>query len=231
MRNLHVLFASLFILWLSLGCHRNGKSENPSIAPVRPSVNKEDSSAFKEARKNIVFYGNSLTAGYGVDPSESFPALIQAKMDSLNLPYQVINAGLSGETSAGGNSRINWVLRLPVYIFILELGGNDGLRGIALSETSRNLQSIIDKVKSQYPCAKIILAGMQIPPNLGKTYTSEFRNLFQQLALSNKIILIPFLLEGVGGIPALNQQDGIHPNVPGHKIVAENVWNTLKPLL
>jgi acyl-CoA thioesterase-1 len=231
MRNLHVLIGSFFILGLSLGCNRNGKTETPAIAPIRPSVKKEDSSALKESRKNIVFYGNSLTAGYGVDPSVAFPALIQAKMDSLRLPYQVINAGLSGETSAGGNSRIDWVLRQPVYIFILELGGNDGLRGIALSETSRNLQSIINKVKLKYPSAKIILAGMQIPPNLGKTYTSEFRNLFQQLALSNKIMLIPFLLEGVGGVPALNQQDGIHPNVAGHKIVAENVWNTLKPLL
>jgi acyl-CoA thioesterase I len=146
MRNLHVLIGSLFILGLSLGCNRNGKTENPATMPVQPSVKKEDSSALKESRKNIVFYGNSLTAGYGVDPSVAFPALIQAKMDSLRLPYQVINAGLSGETSAGGNSRIDWVLRQPVYIFILELGGNDGLRGIALSETSRNLQSIISKV-------------------------------------------------------------------------------------
>jgi acyl-CoA thioesterase-1 len=231
MRNLHVLIGSFFILGLSLGCNRNGKTENPANTPVQPSVKKVDSSALKESRKNIVFYGNSLTAGYGVDPSVAFPALIQEKIDSLRLPYQVINAGLSGETSAGGNSRIDWVLRQPVYIFILELGGNDGLRGIALSETSRNLQSIINKVKLKYPSAKIILAGMQIPPNLGRTYTSEFRNLFQQLAFSNKIMLIPFLLEGVGGIPALNQQDGIHPNFAGHKIVAENVWSALKPLL
>ena len=183
-------------------------------------------------QKEISFFlGNSLTAGYGVDPSEAFPALIQAKLDSLKLPYQVTNAGLSGETSAGGNSRIDWVLHQPLYIFILELGGNDGLRGITLSETSKNLQLILDKVKLKYPSAKIILAGMQIPPNLGQKYTSEFRSLFQQLTARNKIYLIPFLLEGVGGVAALNQPDGIHPNVQGHKIVAENIWKVLKPLL
>jgi acyl-CoA thioesterase-1 len=216
---------------LSSGCNHNGKSENRAIAPVQPPVKKADTTENQRPGKNIIFYGNSLTAGYGVDPSEAFPALIQKKIDSLKLPYQVINAGLSGETSAGGNSRIDWVLRQPVYIFILELGGNDGLRGIALPETAKNLQLIIDKVKTRYPTAKIILAGMQIPPNLGRAYTSEFRNLFQQLAERNKIMLIPFLLEGVGGVPGLNQRDGIHPNVPGHKIVAENVWKVLKPLL
>jgi acyl-CoA thioesterase-1 len=181
--------------------------------------------------KNIVFFGNSLTAGYGVDPSVSFPSLIQVKIDLLKLPYRVVNAGLSGETSAGGNSRIDWVLRQPLDIFILELGGNDGLRGIPMSETKKNLQAIIDKVRQKYPTSKIVLAGMQIPPNMGKKYTSEFRTVFQQLAGRNKIYLISFLLEGVGGVPGLNQADGIHPNVQGNKIVAENVWKVLKPLL
>ena len=231
MRKVTVLIAPFFLLWLSLGCNHSEKTENPAPSPVQPSVKKEDSAENTRARRNIVFFGNSLTAGYGVDPSEAFPALIQAKLDSLKLPYQVINAGLSGETSAGGNSRIDWVLRQPLYIFILELGGNDGLRGITLSETSKNLQLIVDKVKLKYPSAKIILAGMQIPPNLGQKYTSEFRSLFQQLAARNKIYLIPFLLEGVGGVTALNQPDGIHPNVQGHKIVAENIWKVLKPLL
>ena len=230
MRYVFVLFAALPALSLSLGCSQKANTENRATTPVQ-KLTKKDSTANKEAKKNIVFLGNSLTAGYGVDPSQAFPALIQAKLDSLQLPYQVINAGLSGETSAGGNSRVGWILRQPVNIFVLELGGNDGLRGIELTETAKNLQSIIDKLKFKYPSAKIILAGMQIPPNLGKKYTSEFRSLFQKLATTNKIYLIPFLLEGVGGIPELNQQDGIHPNIQGHKIVAENIWNVLKTLV
>jgi acyl-CoA thioesterase-1 len=210
-----VIIGSFFMMWLS------GQSQ----------IKKQQAPGTYKVRENIVFFGNSLTAGYGVDPSEAFPSLIQAKINSLKLPYQVINAGLSGETSAGGNSRIDWVLRQPVYIFVLELGGNDGLRGIPRSETTKNLQVIIDKVRRKYPSAKIILAGMQIPPSMGEKYTSEFRAVFQQLAVRNKIYLIPFLLEGVGGVPGLNQQDGIHPNEEGHKIVAENIWKVLKPML
>jgi acyl-CoA thioesterase-1 len=230
MRKEIVVLASLLILSLCIGCNQKEKTKNQAPVPV-PSTAEKSDSAHGSLKKNIIFFGNSLTAGYGINASEAFPALIQAKLDSLKLPYQVINAGLSGETTAGGNNRINWVLRQPVYIFVLELGGNDGLRGIALSETSKNLQSIIDKVRLTYPSAKIILAGMQIPPNMGRTYTSEFRILFQKLASANKIYLIPFLLEGVGGVPGLNQEDGIHPNIQGHKIVAENIWNVLKPLL
>jgi len=219
------------MMLLSLGCNNSGKTNKTGALPVLPETKKEQSVENNETRKNIVFFGNSLTAGYGVDPSQAFPALIQAKMDSLKLPFQVVNAGLSGETSAGGNSRIDWILRQPVYIFVLELGGNDGLRGIPLSETMKNLQLIINKVKQKDSSVKIIMAGMQIPPNMGKKYSSEFKSMFQQLVVRNKIYLIPFLLEGVGGVPELNQQDGIHPNVEGHKIVAENVWKVLKPLL
>jgi acyl-CoA thioesterase-1 len=226
-----IVIVGLLLLMMSLGCNNGGKTEKPPTTPVQPLVKKEQAAKNNEARKNIVFFGNSLTAGYGVDPSDAFPALIQARMDSLKLPYQAINAGLSGETSAGGNSRIDWVLRQPLYIFVLELGGNDGLRGIPLSETTKNLQDIINKVKRKYPSSKIILAGMQILPNMGEKYTSEFRTMFRRLADRNKIYLIPFLLEGVGGVPGLNQQDGIHPNVQGHKIVAENVWKVLKRLL
>jgi acyl-CoA thioesterase-1 len=227
-----IVIIGLFIMILfSLGCNNSVKTEKTGALPVQPQTKKEHSDENIETRKNIVFFGNSLTAGYGVDPSQAFPALIQARLDSLKLPYQVINAGLSGETSAGGNSRIEWILRQPVYIFVLELGGNDGLRGIPLSETSKNLQFIIDKVRQKYSSSKIIMAGMQIPPNMGKKYTSEFKAMFQQLVVRNEIYLIPFLLEGVGGIPELNQQDGIHPNVQGHRIVAENIWRVLKPLL
>jgi acyl-CoA thioesterase I len=226
-----VIIGSFLMMWFSLGCNHKDKTEKPTVAPIQNPVNKEPEPENKGTKKRIVFFGNSLTAGYGVDPSQAYPALIQKKVDSLILPYQVINAGLSGETSAGGNSRIDWVLRQPVSIFVLELGGNDGLRGIPLSETTENLQGIIDKVRQKYPSCKIILAGMQIPPNMGQKYTSEFKALFRQLAIRNKIDLIPFLLEGVGGLPVLNQQDGIHPNVQGHEIVAENVWEVLQPML
>ena len=219
------------MMLLSLGCSQHSKKEEAKSLPVQPGVKKEHPHGNNEERKNIVFFGNSLTAGYGVEPSQAFPSLVQAMLDSLKLPYRVINAGLSGETSAGGSSRIDWILRQPVSIFVLELGGNDGLRGIPLTETSKNLQFIIDKVKGKDSSSKIIMAGMQIPPNMGKKYTSEFKSMFQQLVAKNKIYLIPFLLEGVGGVPDLNQKDGIHPNVEGHKIVAENVWKVIKPLL
>ena len=190
---------------------------------------KETTSVTK--KKTIVFYGNSLTAGYGVSPSEAFPAIIQKRIDSLGLPYKVVNAGVSGETSSGGKTRIDWILREPVDIFILELGANDGLRGTPLSETKKNLQDIIDKVKAKYPNTKLVFAGMEIPPNMGQAYTTEFRNIYTDLAAKNKMTLIPFLLEGVGGEPELNQADGIHPTAEGHIIVAENVWKQLEKLL
>jgi acyl-CoA thioesterase-1 len=223
----------VFLFYISISiiatgsCNNNkqGKSSDHSKADtIVPVV-----SATKV--KTILFFGNSLTAGYGVDPSEAFPALIQNKIDSMKLGYKVINGGVSGETSAGGNGRIDWILRQPVDVFILELGGNDGLRGIPLTETKRNLQAIIDKVKTKYPAAKLVLAGMQIPPNMGQQYAMAFTNLYPGLASENKIVLIPFLLQGVGGDAKLNQQDGIHPTAEGHKIVAENVWNVLKTVL
>jgi acyl-CoA thioesterase-1 len=181
--------------------------------------------------KNIILFGNSLTAGYGLELTEAYPALIQAKIDSLYHPYKVINAGLSGETTAGGNSRIDWILKQPVHVFVLELGGNDGLRGIPLEETAKNLQQILDKVNEKYPDVKLMLTGMRVPPNMGKPYSENFHKIFGDLASSNKIAFLPFLLEGVGGEPGLNQSDGIHPTAEGQKIVAENVWAVLKELL
>ncbi len=182
-------------------------------------------------QKTIVFFGNSLTAGYGVDPTEAYPALIQNTIDSLKLNFKVINAGVSGETSAGGNGRIDWILRQPVDVFVLELGGNDGLRGIPLIETKKNLQAIIDKVKTKYPSAKIMLEGMQIPPNMGQQYATQFKNIYPDLAAKNNTALVPFLLQNVGGDAKLNQQDGIHPTAEGHKIVERNVWTVLKGIL
>lgn len=166
-----------------------------------------------------------------MEPAQAFPALIGQKIDSAGLNYTVINAGLSGETTAGGKSRIGWVLRKPVAVFVLELGGNDGLRGLPLAATRQNLQAIMDTVRQKSPQALIVLAGMQIPPNMGTAYTKEFRELYKQLADKNKLVLIPFLLENVGGIPKLNQPDGIHPNVTGHRIVANTVWQVIKPIL
>ena len=201
----------------------------------KPAANDQNNTAKEPAtvikKKTIVFFGNSLTAGYGVSPSEAFPAIIQKRIDSLGLPYHVINAGVSGETSSGGKTRIDWILREPIDIFILELGANDGLRGTQLSETKKNLQDIIDKVKAKYPDTKLVFAGMEIPPNMGQAYTTEFRNIYTDLAAKNKMSLIPFLLEGVGGEPELNQADGIHPTAEGHIIVAENVWKELQKLL
>lgn len=179
----------------------------------------------------ILFFGDSITAGHGIDENEAFSALIQQRIDSLNWNYKVVNGGLSGETSAGGLRRVDWMLRQPVDVFVLELGGNDGLRGVDLSTTKDNLQKIIDKVREKYPDATIVLAGMQVPPNLGQEYTEEFREMYPELAKENDTELVPFLLEGVGGNKELNQSDGIHPTAEGHKVLAENVWEVLKPIL
>ena len=182
-------------------------------------------------KKVILFFGDSLTAGYGLSTEEAFPALVEKQLNKSSKSVKVINAGLSGETSAGGLSRIDWILRQPIDIFVLELGANDGLRGLPLDQTRKNLQEIIDKVKSKYPRTKFVLAGMMVPPNMGKEYAADFKKIYPELAKKNNATLIPFLLEDVGGIEKLNQTDGIHPNVEGHKIVARNISKILEPLL
>lgn len=209
------------IIILCAGCNNDKK---PAVATGEQRVDSV-------VRKTIIFFGNSLTAGYGLSTTQAFPALVQMKIDSAGLPYKVVNAGVSGETSSGGNARVDWILKQKVDVFVLELGANDGLRGIPLKETRKSLQSIIDKVQMKYPDAKLVLAGMQIPPNMGQDYTTEFRNIYPDLALKNNMKLIPFLLDGVGGEATLNQADGIHPTAEGHKIVAENVWQHLKEIL
>ena len=181
--------------------------------------------------KTILFFGDSLTAGYGLSTEEAFPALVEKKVNETAKRCKVINAGLSGETSAGGLSRIDWVLRQPVDIFILELGANDGLRGLPLDQTEKNLQAIIDKVKAKYPNVKLVLAGMMVPPNMGNDYSTKFQTIYPNLAKKNNATLIPFLLEGVAGNEKLNLPDGIHPNPDGQKIVANTVFSKLKPLL
>lgn len=181
--------------------------------------------------KTILFFGDSLTAGYGLSKEEAFPALVEKKIKKNGKDYKVVNAGLSGETSAGGLSRIDWILRQPVDIFVLELGANDGLRGLAPEATEKNLQAIIDKVKAKNPQAKIVIAGMMVPPNMGPDYTERFRKIFPALARKNDATLIPFLLEDVAGHEHLNLDDGIHPNREGHRVVAANVYKSLAPLL
>ncbi len=181
--------------------------------------------------KTILFFGDSITAGYGLSMEDAYPAHVESALIKKGYVVKVVNAGLSGETSAGGLSRIDWVLRQPIDVFVLELGANDGLRGLPLDQTRSNLQAIMDKVKAKNKEVKIVLAGMMVPPNLGKEYTSEFRNIYPELAKNNKATLIPFLLEGVAGDDKLNIADGIHPNIEGHKRVANNVVGIIEPLL
>lgn len=183
------------------------------------------------APKTIVFFGDSLTAGYGLDPDEAFPALIQRKLESAGKAWRVVNAGLSGDTTSGGLRRLDWILRQKVDAIVIELGGNDGLRGIAPELTRANLQAMIDRIRERHPDVIIVLAGMQIPTNMGQTYTKAFASIYPEVASANKVALIPFLLEGVGGVPELNLPDGIHPTAQGHRIVAETVAKTLLPLL
>ncbi|GAA3965656.1 arylesterase [Hymenobacter antarcticus] len=227
MKFLHLPFAAL--LGLALTACNSGPTAEPPVASQTPAT--QAPAAAKVTSKRLLFFGNSLTAGYGVEPEQAFPALIGDKIDSLKLGYEVINAGLSGETTAGGRSRVGWILRQPVDVFVLELGGNDGLRGLPLTATRANLQGIIDTVRRRSPKAQIVLAGMQIPPNLGQAYARDFKAVYQEIATKNKLVLIPFLLEGVGGDRKLNQPDGIHPTPTGHRIVARTVWAVLQPVL
>ncbi len=183
------------------------------------------------APKVILFYGDSLTAGYGLSTEEAFPALVEKKLNKSEKVVTVVNAGLSGETSAGGLTRLDWVIRQRIDIFVLELGANDGLRGLPLEQTEKNLQQIIDKVKGKYPNVQIVIAGMMVPPNMGPEYTAKFRKIFPELAKKNNATLIPFLLQDVAGNEKLNLGDGIHPNPEGHKIVADNVVKVVEPLI
>ena len=183
------------------------------------------------ADKSLVVLGDSLSAGFGVDLSEAWPARIQEKIREAGLPWKLVNAGLSGDTSAGGLRRLDWILRRPVDALLLELGSNDGLRGLPLEATRTNLQTVIERTRAKYPNVRVVLAGMKMPENLGEAYTRQFESLYRDLAATNKVALIPFLLDGVGGRAELNLPDQIHPNVEGHRRVATNVWKVLQPVL
>lgn len=214
----------LIVLLALFSACTNSKNDNANTDDAKSTVETKQTIA----KKNILIFGTSLTAGLGLDIGEAYPALLQHKIDSLKLPYNVINAGLSGETTAGGKGRIDWLLKQHIDVFVLELGANDALRGISVKDATNNLQFIIDQVKSKNPNAKLVMVGMQAPPNLGRAYTSEFKEMFPKLAAKNKMSLVPFLLDKVGGIPSLNQPDGIHPTAEGAKILADNVWVVLK---
>ena len=210
----------------TLAC--SGASERGSdqaAAAQAPAVPQRDQ------RGVILFLGTSLTAGYGVGAEHGFPALIQQKLDSAGLPFRVVNAGLSGETSAGGLRRLEWSLQQPVAVLVLELGANDGLRGLGVAQLQANLDSIIVRTRRRYAHTDILVAGMEAPPNFGATYTTAFRNAFRDVARRRHAVLLPFLLQDVAAKPSLNQEDGLHPNEAGHRIVAETVWRTLRPML
>ena len=224
-----IQFFSSIVFFAFVGCSNPeaGDKSEPDNSGVTSTTEKSESED-----KVILFFGNSLSAGYGVEADESFPALIQMRIDSLDLPYTVVNAGVSGETTATGLSRIDWVLeKQDVDIFVLELGANDGLRGLPPSETKKNLITMIDRVRKVHPESKIILAGMMVPPSMGEEYSSMYNPIYGEIAKEKDVELIPFLLQDVGGVDSLNQSDGIHPNPAGAKIVAENVWDVLGPMV
>jgi acyl-CoA thioesterase-1 len=200
----------------------------PDARPVAGSRPVEDAGG---DRPVILALGTSLTAGLGVDPSEAWPALIQARLDSLGLPYEVVNAGVSGETSAGALRRAEWLLQRAPAVLIVETGANDGLRGQDPDSLRANLEAILDLAAAVDPAPHVLLAGMEAPRNWGAGYTARFREAYREVAAVRGVPLVPFLLEGVAAVESLNQADGIHPNPAGHRRVAENLWPKLEPLL
>jgi acyl-CoA thioesterase I len=205
-------------LW---SCQRTAEDYPPRAMP----------SAAVSSRPAILFLGTSLTAGLGIDPSQTYPALIQEKIDSAGLDYRVVNAGVSGETSAGAVRRIDWLLRQPVAVLVVETGANDGLRGLSPDTLQANIQAIFDRAKRLDPRPRLVLLGMRVPPNYGRVYSQRFEGIYRDLARANDAALVAFLLEGVGGIPSLNQPDGVHPTAAGQRKMAETVWRVLEPVL
>ncbi|HEX6558639.1 MAG TPA: arylesterase [Longimicrobiales bacterium] len=213
-------------LFATLACSGTGEQPREQVQNAPPAAAPQ-----RDQRRVILFLGTSLTAGFGVGIEHAFPTIIQQKIDRAKLPFRVENAGLSGETSAGGWRRLDWSLQQPVDVLVLELGANDGLRGLSVAQMRANLDSILTRTTTRYPDARLLIAGMEAPPNLGSQYTTSFHQTFSDLAREHHAVLIPFLLNGVAGSPELNQDDGIHPNVRGHRIVADTVWKYLQPAL
>jgi acyl-CoA thioesterase I len=214
------------LIFLSCSCSRTKKesvlkTEHQSVGAPMDQAG--------DHRPLIVAFGNSLTAGAGVDPNQNYPSKLQAKLDAYGYQYKVVNAGISGETTSQGLARVPNYIALRPAIVIVELGANDGLRGLPVETTRRNLDAIVGQFKSSG--AKVILAGMKVPPNYGPLYANSFRGIFPSVAKEHDAVLIPFFLEGVGGHPNLNQDDGIHPTAEGYTLIVENVWDVLEPLL
>jgi acyl-CoA thioesterase-1 len=203
---------------------------SPADAPA-PAATPPPSTVATAAAPVVLCLGTSLTAGLGVDPSEAWPARLQEKIDAAGLRYRVVNAGSSGETSAGARTRIDWLLRQPVHVLIIETGANDGLRGQDPAATRENIQAIVDRAKKQQPPPRLVIAGMQALPNYGADYAARFQAVYPELARANDAILVPFILDGVAGVPELNQPDGVHPTPEGHRRMAETVWKVLRPIL
>lgn len=212
------------------GCGADEGAGRPGGSGLATGATAAGAAALED-RPVILFLGDSLTAGYGLQPEQAYPALLQERIAEAGQPHLVVNAGVSGDTTASGARRIDWLLRRRVDVLVLALGGNDGLRGIAPESTRAHLQTIIDRARLLQPGIRIVVAGMQAPPNMGWEFTSAFRTLFADLARANDLPLVPFLLEGVGGVAAMNQRDGIHPNAAGQRRVADNVAAVLLPLL
>lgn len=212
---------------LMIGCGDSSRNGTPAREAAAPPAD----SARTAAPRTVLFLGTSLTAGLGLAPEQAYPALIQQKIDSVGLPFQVINAGVSGETSAGALRRVDWLLRQPFDVLVIETGANDMLRGFDLDSTAANIRGIVARVRAEEPDVRIVLAGMLAPPNLGSDYARRFGEIFPTIAREDSLVLIPFLLEGVGGVPSLNQGDGIHPNAAGARILAGTVWKSLEPVL
>ena len=227
-----ILVPTLFII----GCQadeRNSPSSDgaPSEAASAPSTDESRPDAAAGPKRIVLFVGTSLTAAHGLDPEQGYPARIQEKIDSAGLPWEVVNAGVSGETSRDARARMGWLLAQPFDVLVLETGANDMLRGTSLAALRRNLEAIVDTVRRERPNARIVLAGMVAPPNLGPEYTEQFRRIYPEVARENGLALIPFLLDGVAARPEMNLGDGIHPNAQGQRRVADNVWPVLEPVL
>jgi acyl-CoA thioesterase-1 len=227
---------------MAISCTAGGASRD-STSGTKPATSEENpvrsgsgavsgaANADAEARRTILFLGTSLTAGLGLDPDSAYPQRIQRKIDAAGLPYQVVNAGVSGETSAGLLRRLDWVLKRPADVVVVETGANDGLRGLPITATTTTIGSVLDRIKRDRPAATLLLVQMEAPPNMGQNYTRAFHTMFPTLAQEHGVTLLPFLLENVAGRPNLNQGDGIHPNNVGEEIVANNVWRALQPVL
>lgn len=232
------LYKYVFVL-AALSCSRDKEAQSDTAraeasAASRGGASRGTSaarSAAVTAPRTILFVGTSLTAGYGLDPDSAYPLQIQRMIDSAGLRYSVINAGVSGETSSALLRRLDWLLRQPFEVIVIETGANDGLRGIPIETMRANIEQIVQRVRIRRPGARVVLVQMEAPPNLGLRYTRQFRSVFPEVAQKSDAVLLPFLLQEVAGNPDLNQADGIHPNYAGERIVARNVWKDLRPML